>query len=57
MKITEKEARAYIDMASQWKLGSVKKNEIGMPIGCMLYQEGNPYLPHKVKMTFLEETE
>lgn len=55
MKITEREAKIYIDMASQWKLGNVKKDDIGMPIECTLYQESNPYLPRKVKMTFQEE--
>lgn len=57
MKITEREARIYIDMASHWKLGIVKKDDIGMPLECTLYQESNPYLPRKVKMVFQEESE
>lgn len=57
MKITEREAAIYIDMASQWKLGRVKKDETGMPIECELYQETNMYLPLKVKMVFREECE
>lgn len=54
MKITEHEAAIYIDMASQWKLDYIKKDDIGMPVECILYQEGNPYLPNKVKMIFQE---
>lgn len=57
MKISEREARIYIDMASQWKLGDVKKDDTGMPLECTLYQETNPYLPRKVKMIFQEECE
>lgn len=55
MKITEREAAIRIDMASQWKLGRVKKDETGMPLECELCQETNMYLPRKVKMVFQEE--
>lgn len=57
MKITEREASIYIDMASQWKLYNVKKDDTGMPLECTLYQETNLYLPRKVKMVFQEESE
>lgn len=57
MKITEHERKMRIDMASRWKLSSVKKDDIGMPIECILYQESNMYLPSKVKMVFVEEQE
>lgn len=55
MKITNREAAIYIDMASQWKLDKVKKDNTGMPLECTLYQESNMYLPCKVKMVFKEE--
>ena len=57
MNITELERKIYIDMASRWKLASVRKDDIGMPIECTLYQESNMYLPRKVKMIFSEEQE
>lgn len=55
MKITEREARMRIDMASNWKLASIKKDYTGMPVECTLYQESNMYLPSKVRMVFQEE--
>lgn len=54
MKITERESMMLLEQASRWKLHSIRKDEAGMPTECVLYQESNMYLPHKVKMVFEE---